>query len=132
MKDYYAILGINEYSRSDEIKSAYRALVKIWHPDRCSQGDAEARFVEICEAYEVLSNERKRKEYDDIRNYETPIQAESFVDMSLGTQLFTAFKRTFLLVFVIVCIIFISFIAFDVYHKINENTTGQYDVQTSR
>ena len=132
MKDYYSILGISEYAKVDEIKSAYRALVKIWHPDICSLKNAKERFVEISEAYEVLSNETKRKQYDDIRNCETHEQPETFANMTVGAKVFTAFTRTFMLLFIIVSILFISVIAYDIYHRINEDSPLRYNYQMSR
>ena len=64
-KDYYEILGLNKDADEKEIKKAYRKLAKQYHPDT-NQGDREAelRFREITEAYEVLSDPEKRKQYD--------------------------------------------------------------------
>lgn len=63
--DYYEILGISKGASSDEIKKAYRKLALKYHPDR-NGGDKEAeeKFKEISQAYEVLSNEEKRQIYD--------------------------------------------------------------------
>ncbi len=68
-KDYYAILGVPQNAREDEIKKAFRRLAKKHHPD-VNPGDksAEARFKEINEANEVLSDRRKREEYDAVRS----------------------------------------------------------------
>lgn len=64
-KDYYQILGISKSASPDEIKKAYRKLALKYHPDR-NQGDkgAEAKFKDISEAYAVLSNPEKKKQYD--------------------------------------------------------------------
>lgn len=62
MKDYYKILGINKKADQNEIKKAYRKLAIKYHPDKNPAG--EERFKEIAEAYEVLSNETKRQQYD--------------------------------------------------------------------
>ena len=64
-KNYYEILGLNKNASQDEIKKAYRTLVKKYHPD-LHPGDNEAaeKFKEINEAHEVLSDEKKRKNYD--------------------------------------------------------------------
>jgi DnaJ-class molecular chaperone len=65
MKDYYKILAINHDANEQEIKKAYRSLVLVCHPDR-NPGDREAeeKFKEITEAYEVLSNREKRDAYN--------------------------------------------------------------------
>jgi molecular chaperone DnaJ len=64
-KDYYAVLGVKRDASQKEIKSAYRKLARKFHPDvNPNSKDAEARFKEINEAYEVLSDEEKRKKYD--------------------------------------------------------------------
>lgn len=61
-KDYYAILGITKNATADDIKKAYRRLAHVYHPDK--QGGDEAKFKEVNEAYQVLSNAEKRKQYD--------------------------------------------------------------------
>ncbi len=64
-RDYYHILGITREASADEIKRAYRKLAKQFHPD-VNKGDktAEERFKEVSEAYEVLSDPKKRQQYD--------------------------------------------------------------------
>ncbi len=64
-KDYYAILGVSKGATPDEIKKAYRKKALLYHPDK-NQGNpsSETRFKEVSEAYEVLSDETKRKTYD--------------------------------------------------------------------
>ncbi len=66
-KDYYKILGVDKNADEKTIKSAYRKLVKKYHPDK-TKGDVklEKKFKEIAEAYEVLSNPEKRKRYDEL------------------------------------------------------------------
>ena len=69
-KDYYKILGVSENAGLDKIKKAYRSLALKYHPDRAAQTDkksAEEKFKEISEAYYVLSDEKRRKEYDAYR-----------------------------------------------------------------
>jgi molecular chaperone DnaJ len=67
-KDYYQTLGVSEKATAEEIKKAYRKLAKIHHPD-ANRGDAKAaeRFKEIGEAYSVLSDAEKRKQYDQMK-----------------------------------------------------------------
>jgi molecular chaperone DnaJ len=64
-RDYYDVLGVGKGATADEIKRAYRRLAIKYHPDK-NPGDkeAEAKFKECAEAYEVLSDEDKRKQYD--------------------------------------------------------------------
>ena len=68
-KDYYKALGVAKTAKPAEIKAAYRKLARKYHPD-ANKGDASAeeRFKEISEAYSVLSDEKRRKEYDDARS----------------------------------------------------------------
>lgn len=63
-KDYYKILGVSRSAEQDEIKRAFRKLARQYHPDRNDAKDAEAKFKEINEANEVLSDPEKRRAYD--------------------------------------------------------------------
>jgi molecular chaperone DnaJ len=63
-RDYYEILGIPKSATPDEIKRAFRRLAMQYHPDRNKAADAEAKFKEVNEAYEVLSDSNKRATYD--------------------------------------------------------------------
>lgn len=65
MNEYYRTLGVQPDASQDDLKKAYRSLAKKYHPDlHPGDHEAEARFKEINEAYEVLSDPDKRKEYD--------------------------------------------------------------------
>ena len=69
-KDYYSILGISKTASPEEIKQAFRKLARKYHPDvNPGNKQAEARFKEINEAYEVLSDPDKRKKYDQYGQY---------------------------------------------------------------
>jgi molecular chaperone DnaJ len=63
-KNYYNTLGVPRTATRDEIKTAFRRLVRNFHPDVSEEVDAEARFKEVLEAYEVLADEEKRANYD--------------------------------------------------------------------
>ncbi|HEU4622539.1 MAG TPA: DnaJ C-terminal domain-containing protein [Burkholderiaceae bacterium] len=63
-KDYYATLGIARDASADDIKRAYRKLARKYHPDVSKESDAEERFKEVAEAYEVLKDPEKRAAYD--------------------------------------------------------------------
>jgi curved DNA-binding protein len=65
-KDYYAIMGVERDASSDEIKRAYRKLARKYHPDVSKEPDAEIRFKELGEAYEVLKDPQKRTAYDQL------------------------------------------------------------------
>src|SRR5512143_3759295 len=63
-RDYYEILGVPRTASLDEIKTAFRKLARLYHPDVSKEADAEERFKEINEAYGVLSDPQKRARYD--------------------------------------------------------------------
>lgn len=63
-KDYYQILGVARGALDEELKKAYRRLAKMYHPDVNKDKNAEEKFKEISEAYNVLSDTKKRKQYD--------------------------------------------------------------------
>jgi curved DNA-binding protein len=77
-KDYYTILGVNKSADADDIKRAFRQLARKYHPD-VNPGDAtaEAKFKEVSEAYEVLSDKEKRQKYDQFGQYWNQASASS-------------------------------------------------------
>ncbi|XP_042553837.1 dnaJ homolog subfamily B member 7 isoform X2 [Dipodomys spectabilis] len=66
MVDYYEVLGVQRYASSEDIKKAYHKVALKWHPDKNPENkeEAEKKFKEVAEAYEVLSNNEKRVIYD--------------------------------------------------------------------
>ncbi len=65
-KDYYKILGVDRKASQAEIKKAYRRMARKYHPDVSKAANAEERFKEVSEAYEVLGDEKKRESYDHL------------------------------------------------------------------
>ena len=65
-KDYYETLGVSRTATEAEIKSAYRKLARKYHPDVNKTKEAEEKFKDINEAYEVLSDKNKRSRYDSL------------------------------------------------------------------
>jgi molecular chaperone DnaJ len=63
-RDYYEVLGVSRSATEEEVKTAFRRLAKQYHPDANKEQGAEARFIEVNEAYEVLSDPQKRAAYD--------------------------------------------------------------------
>ncbi|HEY6278417.1 MAG TPA: molecular chaperone DnaJ [Streptosporangiaceae bacterium] len=89
-KDYYKTLGVAKGASADEIKKSYRKLARKYHPD-ANKGDpkAEAKFKEISEAYNTLSDEKRRKEYDEARSlfgggFRSPGTGGGFGNFDLG------------------------------------------------
>ena len=70
MKNYYHILRINNLAIQSDIKTAYRQLALDFHPDKNSDLNANQKFIEINEAYQVLSNHIRRKHYDELLLYQ--------------------------------------------------------------
>src|SRR5438105_15537240 len=65
-RDYYKILGVARTATVDEVKKSYRRLARKYHPDVSKEANAEARFKEVQEAYEVLKDTEKRAAYDQL------------------------------------------------------------------
>ncbi len=78
-RDYYDVLGVSKTASADEIKKAYRRLAMKFHPDRNKDdSEAEAKFKEVKEAYEVLSSSDKRATYDRFGHEGVRAQAGGF------------------------------------------------------
>lgn len=88
-EDYYQILGIPKKSSADEIKKAYRKLAIKWHPDKnpSNKAAAEEKFKKISEAYAVLSDPEKRKQYDNFGSADQFRQQYSQEDIFRGVDL---------------------------------------------
>src|SRR5438270_6741866 len=73
-RDYYETLGVSKTASEDEVKSAFRKLARKYHPDVAKdKKEAEEKFKQINEAYEVLSDPEKRKKYDELgENWNQP------------------------------------------------------------
>lgn len=98
-KDYYKILGVDRKADQEEIKKVYRKLARKFHPDVSKEKDAEAKFKEVGEAYEVLKDPQKRAAYDQLGTYQagqnfrpppgweqqfTASQGGNYADLDLG------------------------------------------------
>lgn len=82
MKNYYKILSLSPSASISDIKKAYRALALQFHPDKNKQSDAAFKFIEITEAYEVLRDPEKRKQFDVI--YEKYFRREKVIIPDTG------------------------------------------------
>jgi DnaJ-class molecular chaperone len=78
MKDYYQLLEIQRVAGPEEIKRAFRRMASLYHPDHNPQNpkEAEEKFKEINEAYEVLSDEARRRQYDRLIHQHRPRSSE--------------------------------------------------------
>ncbi len=86
-RDYYEVLGVGKDSNLQEIKKAYKKLAKEYHPDHNKSSDAESKFKEVQEAYDVLGDESKRKAYDQYGHAGT----EGFSSASGGSYSYSDF-----------------------------------------
>lgn len=97
--NYYDILGVDKTASQADIKKAYRKLAKKYHPDVNKSKDAEEKFKKINEAYETLSDEEKRKNYDAYGSAEGPsynsYSSAGFEDMGNINDFFSDFMKGF-------------------------------------
>uniref|UniRef100_A0A8C3B192 J domain-containing protein n=1 Tax=Cyclopterus lumpus TaxID=8103 RepID=A0A8C3B192_CYCLU len=91
MVDYYTVLGVSQTASQDDIKKAYRKLALKWHPDKNpdNKEEAERKFKELSEAYEVLSDSNKRDAYDRYGNEKIRHTGSSSSDFSSDLPGFT-------------------------------------------
>ncbi len=92
-RDYYDVLGVSKEAPKEEIKKAYRKLARKYHPDVNKEADASEKFKEAKEAYEVLSNEQKRAQYDQFGHADP--QGQGFGGFGGGAQDFGGFGDIF-------------------------------------
>ena len=83
-KDYYEVLGVSKTATEAEIKSAFRKLAKKYHPDVSKEENAAEKFKEAQEAYAVLSDENKRRKYDQYGHAPSPMTVEDSLALKVS------------------------------------------------
>ncbi|CAF0780076.1 unnamed protein product [Brachionus calyciflorus] len=98
-KNYYEILELDESASEDDIKKSYRRLALKWHPDKnpTNQREAEIRFKQISEAYEILSDKNKRDIYDSNGDYFSGDQTNIFSENFFTSKNFDINEEIFVL-----------------------------------
>jgi molecular chaperone DnaJ len=92
-KDLYKILGVSENAANDDIKKAYRKLAKQYHPDaKSGDKNAEERFKDISQAYKILSDPEKRKQYDLMRKGYDPFSGRFRQSRTKGPEGYTSYR----------------------------------------
>lgn len=92
-KDYYEILGVDKFTSADEIKKSFRKLAMKYHPDKNKDEGAEEKFKEINEAYSVLSDDKKRKMYDQFGHFE--VNEQGYRESGTEFNAFDIFSQFF-------------------------------------
>ncbi len=126
-KDYYSILGVDKNADTKEIKKSFRQLAKKYHPDINKEEGTEEKFKEIQEAYEVLSDENKRYQYDNYGTngfdniFENNYQQYSYSDINSNFKFFdlkewfsslSLLKKVLLIIVLILLSVVILWLAF--------------------
>lgn len=92
--DYYEILGINYDADTDSVKKAFRSLAKAFHPDTSTHPNARERFLKITDAWEILSDPKKRREYDEKLNLKVEFQRDSEYKSNYNNQNKGGFEKS--------------------------------------
>jgi len=102
MKNYYQILGLDRAADQEEIKRAFRRMASLYHPDHNPQApkEAEEKFKEINQAYEVLGDEARRRQYDRLLHQRIPrsreVTMEEFLNWGFsGSDILEELRRAF-------------------------------------
>ncbi|VDN84872.1 unnamed protein product [Brugia pahangi] len=82
IEDPYQVLGVSRKATIKEIKHAYKALVKEWHPDKSEEPDSHEKFMAITHAYEILSDPVKRERYDKFDSFDDPPSNQAYTHYS--------------------------------------------------
>ena len=116
-RDYYEVLGVGRNASEDELKSAYRKLALKYHPDRNPDDkDAEERFKEAAEAYEVLRDREKRGVYDQFGH--AGLEGTGFSGFGGFEDIFSSFGDIFEDFFVLDVLVFLLMIVYESISKL--------------